>query len=87
MFAKSLSMGDVKEMETTTKQNKSVLIPVVIATVIQKRDPPASSQHLKDITLTKIIKLAKGLLMEDVVETSTTSTPRRLVLKPARLNQ
>ena len=85
MFAKSLSMGDVEEMETTIKQSKSVLIPVGIAAVSQIQDP--AEQVAQDFTLTKIIKLAKGLSMEDVVETTITSTLRRLVLKPAKLNQ
>ena len=85
MFAKSLSMGDVKEMETTTKQSKSVLIPVGIAAVSQIQDP--AEQVHQDFTLTKIVKIAKNLLMEAAMETTTTSTPRRLVLKSAKLTQ
>ena len=85
MSAKSLPMGDVKEMETTTKQSKSVLIPVGIAAVSQIQDP--AEQVYQDFTLTKIMKLAKNLLMEAAMETTTTSTLRRAVLKPAKLNQ
>ena len=85
MFAKSLSMGDVKEMETTIKQSKSVLIPVGIAAVSQIQDP--AEQVAQDFTLTKIIKLAKNLLMEAAMETTTTSTLRSSVLKPAKKNQ
>ena len=81
MFAKSLSMGDVEEMETTIKQRKSVLIHVGIATVSQIEDP--AEQEQQDFTLTKIIKLAKGFIMEAALETTTTSTPRKPVLKPA----
>ena len=85
MSAKSLPMGDVEEMETIIKQSKSVLIPVVIAAVSQIQDP--AEQVAQDFTLTKIIKLAKNLLMEAAMETTTTSTLRSSVLKPAKLNQ
>ena len=85
MYAKSFAMGDVKEMETTIKQSKSVLIPVGIAAVSQIQDP--AEQVHQDFTLTKIIKLAKNLLMEAAMETTTTSTLRSSVLKPAKKNQ
>ena len=41
----------------------------------------------KDITMTNIIKLAKGLFMEAVVETATTTPLRRSVLLNAKINQ
>ena len=78
-------MEDVQETKTTMKLKKRVLKPVVTALVSQKKDP--AEQEYRDITMTKIIKLAKGLFMEAVVETTTTTPLRRTVLKPVKLNQ
>ena len=41
----------------------------------------------KDITMTNIIKLAKGLFMEAAVETATITALRRTVLLTAKINQ
>ena len=78
-------MEDAKETKTTMKLKKRVLKPVVTALVSQKKDP--AEQEYRDITMTKIIKLAKGLFMEAVVETTTTTPLRRTVLKPVKLKQ
>ena len=84
-IAKNLLMEDVKETKTTITPQKGVLKPVVIALVSQKKDP--AEQEYRDIITTKIIKLAKGLFMEAVVETATTTPLRRTVLKPVKLKQ
>ena len=84
-IAKNSLTEDVMETKTTITLKKNVLKHVVIALVSQNQE--IAIQRKIDITLTKIIKLAKVFLMEAAVETTTTTPRRSTVLLPAKINQ
>ena len=68
-FAKSLLMEAAKVTKTISKPRGSVMKPVEIVLVSRTRDP--ARLVLQDITLTKMIKLAKSFVMVAVTETKT----------------
>ena len=68
-FAKSLLMEAAKATKTISKPRGSAMKPVGIVLVSRTRDP--ARPVLQDITLTKMIKLAKSFVMVAVMETKT----------------
>ena len=68
-FAKGLLMEAAKATKTISKPRGSVMKSVEIVLVSRTRDP--ARPVLQDITLTKMIKLAKSFVMVAVTETKT----------------
>ena len=68
-FAKGLLTEAAKATKTISKPRGSVMKSVEIVLVSRTRDP--ARPVLQDITLTKMIKLAKSFVMVAVTETKT----------------